>query len=361
MQAKKTKDLESMPNFSLGLTPSEEEQKRKDKNQTKRGKRGGGTRIRDESSDDNNADMTGKRVSKVQMKESTSRGKRKQSDEGSSEEENADNRGKLVQKRLAQKSRGKKKEETDGSYEEENTKKDNDVDQRLRHKLSIPKVYDLMESIKGKKRKDEIVKLLRESGFGGITHLCKWTKIHTFFVEWVVKHFERENMWIRLSKTDVLPLTKEDVHRVYGLPMSGEQINVDHCSHAAIKRLRKELGLVGNYSTVVKVTELEGKMKILEKPESWVKGAICLIIHNILCPTNSSYVSLHYAQILEDASSYNWCSHVLEYMKDGLQNPDVANPLADFHFLMVTSSFSLSHSLSLSLSLYIYIYAVYSK
>jgi hypothetical protein len=153
MQAKKTKDLESMPNFSLGLTPSEEEQKRKDKNQTKRGKRGGGTRIRDESSDDNNADMTGKRVSKVQMKESTSRGKRKQSDEGSSEEENADNRGKLVQKRLAQKSRGKKKEETDGSYEEENTKKDNDVDQRLRHKLSIPKVYDLMESIKGKKKK----------------------------------------------------------------------------------------------------------------------------------------------------------------------------------------------------------------
>jgi hypothetical protein len=172
-------------------------------------------------------------------------------------------------------------------------------------------------------------------------------------VEWVVKHFEKENMWIRLSNTDVLPLTEEDVHRVYGLPMSGEQINVDRCSEAAIKRLRRELGLDGNYSTFVKVTELEGKMKILEKPKSWVKGAICLIIHNILCPTNSSYVSLHYAQILEDASSYNWCSHVLEYMKDGLQNPDVANPLADFHFLMViilSLSLSLSHSLS-----YIYI------
>jgi hypothetical protein len=36
-------------------------------------------------------------------------------------------------------------------------------------------------------------------------------------------------------------------------------------------------------------------------------------------------------------------------MKDGLQNPDVANPLADFHFLMVIN-------LSPSLSLYIYIY-----
>ncbi|WJX51613.1 hypothetical protein P8452_37792 [Trifolium repens] len=35
-QTKKTKDLESIPNFSLGLTPLEEEEKRKDKNQRNR-------------------------------------------------------------------------------------------------------------------------------------------------------------------------------------------------------------------------------------------------------------------------------------------------------------------------------------
>ncbi|KAK2409127.1 hypothetical protein QL285_044578 [Trifolium repens] len=237
-----------MPNFSLGLTPSEEEGKTQDKNQRNRGKRGGGTKINDESSDDNKE---------------------------------------VKEKRLSQKNKGKKNEDTDGNSEGQN------IDQRLRHKLSIPKVYDLMESIKGKKRKDDILKLLNESGFGGLTHLSKWTKIHTFFVEWIVKHFEKQNMWIRLGKTDVLPLTKQDVNRVYGLPMSGERIIVDRCSEAAIKRLRKELGLVGNYSTFVKVTELEAQMKILEKPMSWVKGAICLIIHNILCPTNSSFVSLH--------------------------------------------------------------------
>ncbi|XP_039688164.1 uncharacterized protein [Medicago truncatula] len=142
-------------------------------------------------------------------------------------------------------------------------------------------------------------------------------------------------MWIRLSKTDVLPLKEEDVHRVYHLPMAGEQINIKLCSEAAIKRLRVELGLDGDYSPFVKATELEIRLKIMEKPKAWVKGAICLIIHNILCPTNNSLVSLHYAQVLEEASSYNWCSHVLQYMKDGLQNPEVANPLADFHFLMI--------------------------
>jgi hypothetical protein len=98
---------------------------------------------------------------------------------------------------------------------------------------------------------------------------------------------------------------------------------------------------------------LEKILQRMEKPKAWVKGAICLIIHNILCPTNRNLVSLNYAQVLEDASSFNWCSHILQHMKDGLQNPKVANPLADFHFLMVYISLSLSLSLSPSLSLYV--------
>jgi len=145
-------------------------------------------------------------------------------------------------------------------------------------------------------------------------------------------------MWIVLSKTEVLLLKEEDVHRVYELPMVGKQINVDLCSEAAIKRLRKELGLDGNYSPFVRVTDLERILKTLEKPKVWVKGAICFIIHKILFPTNSSFVSLQYAHILEDpavVSSYNWCSHVLGYMKEGLQTPEVATSLADFHFLII--------------------------
>jgi hypothetical protein len=204
-----------------------------------------------------------------------------------------------------------------------------------------------MKSIDGKRRKHEMIKLLNESGFGGMLHICKWTKIHTFFVEWIVKRFEKDNMWIRLSNTDVLPLKEEDVHRVYELPMAGEQINPKLCSEAAIGRLRAELGLDANNAAIVNVKELEKRMDIIENPTAWVKGAICLIIHNILCPTNRSSVYLHYAEVLENASTYNWCSYVLQYMKDGLQNPKVANPLADFHFLMVII---LSLSLSLSLS-----------
>ncbi|WJX79035.1 1-aminocyclopropane-1-carboxylate synthase [Trifolium repens] len=145
-------------------------------------------------------------------------------------------------------------------------------------------------------------------------------------------------MWIRLSDTEVLMLKEDDVHRVYELPRAGKKINTDLCSEKAIKKLRKELGFIGDYSPIAKVAELENSLKTIENPKTWVKGAICYIIHNILCPTNRGNVSLQYADILEDparVSSYNWCSHVLHYMKKGLQSANVLNPLADFHFLMI--------------------------
>ncbi|WJX15692.1 1-aminocyclopropane-1-carboxylate synthase [Trifolium repens] len=321
-QATKSKALGPIPNFSIGLTPSDEEK-----------------------SDDNKANMRGKKMQK--KLDPKNRGKNKEqtaeeeTDEGSSDDNNSQKKGKQMANKSDQKNHGKRKQQNvrqvseEASSDDDNDKKDLDADQRLRHKLSIPKIYDLMQSIEGKREKDKIIKTLNETGFGGMVHICKWTKIHTFFVEWIVKRFERDNMWIRLNKTDVLPLREEDVHRVYELPMAGEQINTKLCSETAIKRLRAELGLADDNSAFVKVTELEKILQRMEKPKAWVKGAICLIIHNILCPTNRNLVSLNYAQVLEDASSFNWCSHILQHMKDGLQNPKVANPLADFHFLMI--------------------------
>ena len=93
--------------------------------------------------------------------------------------------------------------------------------------MIIPKVYELMHSVHGKRKKEEIIELLNDSGFGGMLHICNWTKVHTFFVDWVVRNFEKEHMWIKFSKTEVLQLKEDDVHRVYELPMAGKQINVD--------------------------------------------------------------------------------------------------------------------------------------
>lgn len=201
-----------------------------------------------------------------------------------------------------------KKQQNDAQDFDEGSSDDENAKQRLRHKMSIPKVYELMNSVNGKRRKEEIINVLNDSGFGGMLHIWNWNRVHTFFVDWVVRNFDKENMWIALSKTEVLPLKEEDVHRVHELPMVGKQINVDLCSVEAIKRLRIELGLDGNYSASVRVTDLERILKTQENPKAWVKGAICFIIHKIFCPTNSSFVSLQYAHILEDpagVSSYN--------------------------------------------------------
>jgi hypothetical protein len=248
-----------------------------------------------------------------------------------------------MQDAKATENRQRKNEESSSDEENRQGKGDNlkkpiEQEHRLRHKCSIPKVYETMQSIHKKGTKERIIEVLQESGFGGMLHICNWTRIHTFFVDWVVNKFDKDNMCIRLSKTKVLELKEDDVHRVYSLPMVGKTINTAHCSDAAINRLRRELGLNENGSQYVKLPEMERVLKTIEEPITWVKGAICFIIHNLLCPTNHSDVSLQYAHILEDpagVSSYNWCGHILNYMKEGLQSPGVANPLADFHFLLV--------------------------
>ena len=114
MQVKKTKELEPLPSFSIGLTQMEEE----------------GRNVTD-----------GGKNKKQKTKEAKGKEKKKQEE-------------------------AKSKEKNEGSSDEENAK------QRLRHKMSIPKVYDLMNSVNGKQRKEEIINVLNESGFGGMVHIC---------------------------------------------------------------------------------------------------------------------------------------------------------------------------------------------
>ncbi|KAK2390802.1 hypothetical protein QL285_064313 [Trifolium repens] len=248
IQVKKSKELQQMPSFIIGLTPSDED-KRNDNDSLS-------------GSDQKQEQGTGKEQNQKKNEQkkggesiaSTSRGRKKRPQMEAQDSDEASSGDEHVKQDIG--------------------KKDLDADARLRHKMSVPKV---------------------------------------------------------------LMLKEDDVHRVYELPTAGKKINTDLCPDGAIKRLRKELGLTGDYSPIVKVAELEKLLKTTEKPRTWVKGAICYIIHNILCPTNRGNVSLQYADILEDpagVSSYNWCSHVLDYMKKGLQSPEVLNPLADFHFLM---------------------------
>jgi hypothetical protein len=148
MQVKKTRDLGPIPSFSIGLTQSEEEQR----NVTRL--RSGGDKNKERKSDETKGKEKKQYIKKNEKKKQQNEAQ--DSDEGKSDDENAK--------------------------------------QRLRHKMSIPKVYDLMRSVDGKRRKNEIIGLLNDSGFGGLMHICNWTKVHTFFVDWVVKNFEKEHM-----------------------------------------------------------------------------------------------------------------------------------------------------------------------
>jgi len=134
---KKTKDLEPLPSFSFGLTQLEEEQR----NVT--------------------ASSSG----------------------GDKNKERKTREAKGKEKKQHIKKHQKKKQKTEAQDYDEGSEDDENAKQRVRHKMSIPKVYELMHSINGKRRKEEIIELLNDSGFGGMLHICNWTKAHTFFVD----------------------------------------------------------------------------------------------------------------------------------------------------------------------------------
>jgi len=99
MKVKKTRDLGPLPSFSIGMTQSEDEQR------NVRKLRSGGDKNKERNSDE-------------------AKGKEKKQ---------------YIKKNEKKKQQNEAQDSDEGKSEDENAK------QRLRHKMSIPKVYDLMQ------------------------------------------------------------------------------------------------------------------------------------------------------------------------------------------------------------------------
>ncbi|GAA0150649.1 hypothetical protein LIER_09541 [Lithospermum erythrorhizon] len=102
-----------------------------------------------------------------------------------------------------------------------------------------------------------------------MTTFQKGNGLNSFFVEWVVNKFEAKHTQIRLSKTKVLKLTEEDIHRVYKLLRATKKINLDDCSVASITKLRTELELDGDGFINVPEKVLQAKLSSLTNSVAW--------------------------------------------------------------------------------------------
>ncbi|GAA0187008.1 hypothetical protein LIER_34296 [Lithospermum erythrorhizon] len=210
---------------------------------------------------------------------------------------------------------------------------------RIRMKCKPGKVYRMVEKTKeasGTWGSREA--MINRFGFGGVVKISKWSGISTEFVKWVVENFEREKVpHIRLSKTKVLKLTEEDVHRVYKLPRDHRRVHLTRCRDEDIRNLRDDLGISGIKNSI-HISELEDKLDSLDDATAWAKAAVLYIAYCLLNPINSNNVSLRYASILGDVNSisqYDWCGHVLDNLRECIRENNKLNPLGDMHFILI--------------------------
>ena len=134
------------------------------------------------------------------------------------------------------------------------------------------------------------------------------------------------------------------MNRVYGLPFGGKDVNISQCSPASIAALKAELQIAQNSArTVAWEGEVAARLKTETKAKKWAKLAILYILGTLLTPKSHPHIDLGYAEILEDIGTigeYNWCKHVLDYMRTGLKSEGekgARTPLADYHFLIVSN------------------------
>ena len=89
--------------------------------------------------------------------------------------------------------------------------------------------------------------------------------IPNYFLNWVLKNFDAEGNMIRLEGESVLPLTSDDVLRVYGLPQGPKKIDLEKEKKESRDRLRDALELPDvKKGTKVPVSKLEARLSFFK-------------------------------------------------------------------------------------------------
>ena len=160
-----------------------------------------------------------------------------------------------------------------------------DEDDELRHKCSPKKILNFLKILETHPNRDSRLESIRKAGFGGLLNLSYIVSIPNYFLVWAMKNFEEDGCYIRLDGDFRLKLTEDDVERVYTLPRGPKKINLEKEKKAARDRLREELGLeVVEKGTRVLTADLEKRLELITDETAWLKAAILYIIGCVLCP-----------------------------------------------------------------------------
>ncbi|GAA0184237.1 hypothetical protein LIER_31525 [Lithospermum erythrorhizon] len=100
-----------------------------------------------------------------------------------------------------------------------------------------------------------------------------------------------------LIKFEALPVTIEDVSRVYGLPCKGKIAKIERCTEKNITDIKRELGLGYDDKVLehISANKMEEVIRNIKNNEFWCKAVLIYIIGCLCCPENRDGMSLKYA------------------------------------------------------------------
>ncbi|GAA0174885.1 hypothetical protein LIER_28176 [Lithospermum erythrorhizon] len=176
------------------------------------------------------------------------------------------------------------KEEDESQSEESETRK---PPLRILTRCSPSSIISLTQELK---KKDKKLKQLEIAGFKDLLGL-QLTRLPIDFVNWLWLNFDKKEVVIKLDRCRHLPITEEDVRRVYNLPRGKKIIDLKSCPEELCNKLKAELKLIGTQNTVT-TNVLYTTLSSCKTLSTWTKAAIMYIIGTLFNRKSNFSVSL---------------------------------------------------------------------
>jgi hypothetical protein len=158
---------------------------------------------------------------------------------------------------------------------------------------------------------DHIKYIISEASLGGLTQMHE-VNLQRIMLVRLAKRIDSDTQSFTIGKTPI-PITKEDVHCIFGIPIEGEDVE-PHLQRETDQQLFTAYANNGQ----ILISDLEKAIRASKAPDDdFLRRFILYAVGVVLAPTSQHYVDSKFLNLVEDLENlrkFNWGCFTLNHL-----------------------------------------------